>query len=331
MTFFSGKAHLLKAADVPLVFQGGLTKRKEGVIMAWRPTSYLIEGVLDNGMPGKVSGWMRFTGMEEKIVFDLEGNFHRDIRGAKVRLRGDGETRNADQAKQYLEGFAQRQTGKVGDMTAGQEPVDYVDYPYFEWYSPENGRCVIELEADQVEILTPPIPACESDPLSRNDQAENMAEYLSGMAAELGLSSQQTICVGNTAAVERAKKVAENDRRRGMKLLPPEIRENLPPLYSQDGKGGKAVVHCKFFTPDANWTWYVLEGEPVQDESGREIDFRYFGLVDGMERELGYFMLGELEEIRGPLGLPIERDLHWRARTLAEIDPDRFKSSEKGR
>ena len=52
--------------------------------MAWRPNEQFIEGVLDNTVPGKVTGWMRFAGMKEKVVFDLEGNFHRDIRGAKV-------------------------------------------------------------------------------------------------------------------------------------------------------------------------------------------------------------------------------------------------------
>ena len=33
-----------------------------------------------------------------------------------------------------------------------------------------------------------------------------------------------------------------------------------------------------------------------------------FGLVDGHEREFGYFSLPELESVKGPLGLPIERD-----------------------
>jgi len=35
--------------------------------------------------------------------------------------------------------------------------------------------------------------------------------------------------------------------------------------------------------------------------------------------ELGYFSLKELEEIRGPLGLPIERDLDFEPKTLSEL------------
>ncbi|MCK4887012.1 MAG: DUF2958 domain-containing protein [Planctomycetes bacterium] len=110
-----------------------------------------------------------------------------------------------------------------------------------------------------------------------------------------------------------------------MKLLPKEIREQLPPLYSQDGKGGKAIVHTKYFTPSSNWTWFATEGEPVLDESQNEVDYRFFGLVFGHEREFGYFLLSELEEVRGPMGLPIERDLHFKPRPLEEIAPEMFR------
>jgi hypothetical protein len=115
-----------------------------------------------------------------------------------------------------------------------------------------------------------------------------------------------------------------------MKLLTQEIRRKLPPLYSQDGKGSKAIAHVKFFTPSSSWTWWATEGEPVLDESGKEVDFRFFGLVDGHEREFGYFVLSELEEVRGPMGLPIERDLYWQPKTLAEIAPEMFKTNENG-
>jgi len=81
-----------------------------------------------------------------------------------------------------------------------------------------------------------------------------------------------------------------------MKLLTQEVKTKLPPLYSQEDKGGKAIAHVKFFTPDSNWTWYATEfdGEDT-----------FFGLVDGHEKELGYFSLAELKSVRGGLGLPI--------------------------
>ena len=281
--------------------------------MAWRPTERLIEGELDNTISGKVTGWMRFAGKKEKIIFDLEGDFHRDIRGAKVRLLGNGESVNAEESARYMEGFSTVQKGNVGDMTAGLLPQDYGDSPYFELYSDQNGRIVIELEPGQIEILTPPIPFCESDPIDRNKQAQNMANFLCGLASDFGLPQSNVIAVGNTAAVEKAKIVLANDKIRGMKLLPNEIREILPPLYAQDGKGGKAIAYVKFFI--GSWTWHATEfdGEDT-----------FFGLVEGFEKELGYFSLSELENTKGPMGLPIERDLHFKPKMLEEIAPEMF-------
>ena len=296
------------------------------IAMAWRPVEYLIEGELDNTHPGKVTGWMKFAGKNEKVTFDLEGNFHRDIRGARICFTGDAYEDQKDiNGEKYMEGFALHQTGNVGDITAGLPPQDYVEYPYIEWYSEANGRVVLELEKSQVELLTQPIPACESDPIRRKEQAENMAGFLCGLASDLGISEKQALTTGNTVAVERAKKVIANDKIRGMKLLPKEIREKMPALYSQDGKGGKAVVYTKYFTPSSSWTWLATEGEPVLDESGKEVDYKFFGLVYGHEREFGYFLLSELEEVRGPMGLPIERDLHFQPKPLGEIAPEMFK------
>ncbi len=104
-----------------------------------------------------------------------------------------------------------------------------------------------------------------------------------------------------------------------MKLLTEGIRKKLPALYAQDGKGGDALVSVKFFTPDSSWTWYATEFD------GEDM---FFGLVDGHERELGYFSLAELQKVRGPMGLPIERDLHWKPKTLKEIAPEMFETDE---
>jgi hypothetical protein len=99
--------------------------------MAWRPSKYLLEGELENTMPGKVTGWMKFAGMKEKVTFNLEGDFHRDIRGAKIRLTGRYRGSEAE-AVSYMEGFALHHRGKAGDITAGLPPVDYLDRPYVE-------------------------------------------------------------------------------------------------------------------------------------------------------------------------------------------------------
>jgi DUF2958 family protein len=283
--------------------------------MAWRPTQYLLEGELDNTIPGKVTGWMRFASMKGKVTFDLSGDFHRDIRGAKIQFIGDGKKMDPEAAS-YMEGFANRQTGKVGDITAGQMPKDYVNYPYIEWYGDDNGRVVLELEAGQVKVIGQPMPWMESYPVSREQQAQNMAGFLGQTARELDLPTDRAICIGMNATGPKQPCGRPGDRGHGMELMTEEIRRQLPPLYGQDGKGGNAIAQVKYFTPDSSWTWYATEFSPQEG--------LFFGLVDGQCKELGYFALSELESATGPMGLHIERDLHWKPKTLAEIAPELF-------
>ena len=108
-----------------------------------------------------------------------------------------------------------------------------------------------------------------------------------------------------------------------MKLLTKALMKQIPPLYATDKVPiEKKKYWAKFFTPDSNWTWYVAEANailsddtevPLSDPRANEaVDVRFFGLVQGMEEVAGYFMLRELESIRGALGLPIERDRYFR-------------------
>jgi len=97
-----------------------------------------------------------------------------------------------------------------------------------------------------------------------------------------------------------------------MQLLTKEIIEKLPRLGSTDDQGMKAVAQVKFFTPDAGWTWYATEFDGVDT---------FFGLVIGVERELGHFSLSELQSIRGRLGLSVERDLYFKPTPLEELWP----------
>ena len=91
-------------------------------------------------------------------------------------------------------------------------------------------------------------------------------------------------------------------------LLTKALRKKLPPLYSQENvKDPIAVV--KFFTPWSYWTWYATEFDGEN---------KFFGLVQGHEEELGYFHLSELQSVRGPYGLKIERDMHFDPQPLSE-------------
>ena len=85
-------------------------------------------------------------------------------------------------------------------------------------------------------------------------------------------------------------------------FIPEDMADKIPALYStEDSEDPVAVL--KFFTPDSSFTWYLTEYDPEQRLA--------FGLVVGHERELGYFSFTDLEDLRGPRGLPVERDLHF--------------------
>jgi len=88
-----------------------------------------------------------------------------------------------------------------------------------------------------------------------------------------------------------------------MKLITKEIEKALPALYTHDGKDPAQVpVIAKFFNPMGAGTWYITEGD-LQDGT-------LFGLCSIHEPELGYVSLHELETLRLPAGLTIERDLY---------------------
>lgn len=94
-----------------------------------------------------------------------------------------------------------------------------------------------------------------------------------------------------------------------MELLTQTVKDLLPPLYTCENFRDP-VVQVKFFTPWTSWTWYAMEFD------GEDI---FFGLVDGQDAELGYFSLSELQSVRGPGGLTIERDIHFKPTPLSEV------------
>jgi len=94
------------------------------------------------------------------------------------------------------------------------------------------------------------------------------------------------------------------------KLLTPKQLSELPDLYSQEDID--PICHIKLFTPDSNWTWYIIE-------FSKEDQNTCFGYVIGHEAELGYFSLSEIEEVKGPLGLPVERDTSFTPTLLSEV------------
>ena len=99
-----------------------------------------------------------------------------------------------------------------------------------------------------------------------------------------------------------------------MKLLTKEIEKKIPPMDTTNKENPKIVV--KFFHPLSSWSWYVIEGEKQYKMiNGKKQfdDWLFFGYVKGLEGELGYFSLSQLESV----GM-IERDRYFEG-TLEEV------------
>jgi hypothetical protein len=105
-----------------------------------------------------------------------------------------------------------------------------------------------------------------------------------------------------------------------MDLLTPE---DYAALLANGQRTAEGVEHdpfpvVKLFTPDAGATWLLTEIDPLDPDIA-------FGLCDlGLgEPELGSISLSELSKVRGKLGLPVERDLSFRAdRPLSRYTED---------
>ena len=96
-----------------------------------------------------------------------------------------------------------------------------------------------------------------------------------------------------------------------MKLLTAANRKALPALYANENVIDPVAV-VKFFSPIGAATWYATEFD------GHDT---FFGLVDlgfGCP-ELGYFSLAELTSTVLPLGLSIERDMHFTPQPLSKL------------
>ena len=111
-----------------------------------------------------------------------------------------------------------------------------------------------------------------------------------------------------------------------MKLLTKQLRKELPALYANENNKtptNDIIAYARFFGMWTNWVWYACEAA----EDG---DLMY-GFVIGHYPEWGYFQLSELEAIRGPGGLRIERDLSFNAKAISKAVPEHFPTrSQRG-
>ena len=102
--------------------------------------------------------------------------------------------------------------------------------------------------------------------------------------------------------------------KRGHQLMTEKLADTIPAIGTTENARDydDVLARAKLFSPYSNWTWYITE---LERETGQ-----CFGLVEGLETELGYFDLTELAETNVLGGVPaVERDLYWQPMTLREI------------
>ena len=98
-----------------------------------------------------------------------------------------------------------------------------------------------------------------------------------------------------------------------MKLLTKELLERFNQIGRQEEVKDPLVV-AKFFNPTGAGTWYATEYEPES-----KMFFGYVSIFGDWNDEWGYFSLEELESLKGPFGLGIERDIYFVSKPFSQI------------
>lgn len=96
-----------------------------------------------------------------------------------------------------------------------------------------------------------------------------------------------------------------------MKLITKTLEERFEKIGCQSQSADPIIV-AKFFDPCGSATWYATEYDAENKIA--------FGYVTGLAfDEWGTFSITELESIKRPFGLGIERDLYFKEQRFKEI------------
>ncbi len=98
-----------------------------------------------------------------------------------------------------------------------------------------------------------------------------------------------------------------------MKLLTKELIERFNKVGKQEEIKDPLVI-AKFFNPTGAGTWYATEYDIKS-----KIFLGYVSIFRDWNDEWGYFSLTELESLKGPFGLGIERDIYFNSKPFSQI------------
>ena len=138
--------------------------------VAWRIHESVVRGVIDNRVPGVVTGQLWLAGRAVPVQIKLRGNGWRDLAGSEIVFEHT--------APQTLQpnSLAVIQEGVVGDLTVSRRtkltsvplsevkeyyarreplPCQWANVLYLEWFSERNGHVVLESTDFTVRISEP--------------------------------------------------------------------------------------------------------------------------------------------------------------------------------
>lgn len=96
-----------------------------------------------------------------------------------------------------------------------------------------------------------------------------------------------------------------------MKLITKTLEERFEKIGCQS-QSSDPIIIAKFFDPCGSATWYATEYDAENKIA--------FGYVTGLAfDEWGTFSITELESIKRPFGLGIERDIYFKEKKFKEI------------
>lgn len=106
-----------------------------------------------------------------------------------------------------------------------------------------------------------------------------------------------------------------------MKLITKTLEDRFNEIGDQSEISDPIIV-AKFFNPCGSQSWYACE----YDNQSRVC----FGYVTGMDfDEWGTFSIEELENLKLPFGLTVERDLYFKEKTFNELIKDKNQEQQR--
>lgn len=160
--------------------------------MALRIHTAITHGEIDNTKQGRVRARLWVLGRTDPVELDLNGDAWRDVAGARVTFINPAALEQPEALK-----LQSTQTGVAGDITASRKvkvftgpeeewraayredrmdevPTEWRNSLYLEWFTAEQGRCLVESADFEITI---------SDRVWEMDEDEEGAQKLANMQA----------------------------------------------------------------------------------------------------------------------------------------------------